>query len=409
MGIYTIKILWELVEKFRSGLDYDAYLLGEFLINYQGGFVRRGFLGEIIYRCAVSLNISPKLFVGVFCALCIAIVVWFFVAQFRRNKICWWLLPLNFCLANVDVIRKDYFFVVSLILILICYKSTWNRILKIILINIIAIITILSHEVFFFYCVPLLCWMIFREDTLSKNTACRILICIPIFLAMLIVSIYHGDSNTAQLIANSWTKTLNIEPATLIPTPTISDESIFDFIGAIGALSWDVEKTFLFHVKRNFLDCSLGISGFIIRPIMLFIVFYFIINFLSTFSSLSYNRTVFFTRIYFFQFLSLLPLFTFLSCDTFRIYFYWFTSSFVFFFLLNDDTVINIAPRWYQRMSDGIHFFFTEKLKAPIWLLIVLLLTLSVPFIGNSLVYSWENNVLMQVYRLFSVGIKTIF
>lgn len=407
MGIYTIKILWELVENIRSGLNYNTYCLGEFLINYQGGFVRRGFLGEIIYQSAVSLNISPQLFVGIFCALCVAIVVWFFVVQFRHNNICWWLLPLNFCLANLSVIRKDYFFVVSLILILICYKSTWNRILKIILINIIAIITILSHEVFFFYCVPLLCWIIFREDTLSKNTACRILICIPIFLAMLIVSIYHGDGNTAQLIANSWTKTLNIDPTTLIP-PTAYDGIIFDFSGAIGALSWDIEKVFFYHVKRNFLECSLGISGFVIRPIMLFIVFYFIINFLSTFSSLTYNRTVFFTRIYIFQFLSLLPLFTFLSCDTFRIYFYWFTSSFIFFFLLNDDTDIKIAPRWYQRMSDGIHFFFTEKLKAPIWLLIVLLLTLSVPFIGNSLVYSWENNVIMQVYRLFSVGIKAI-
>ena len=36
----------------------DSWTIGEWLINYQGGFVRRGFIGEIIYILASSSNLS---------------------------------------------------------------------------------------------------------------------------------------------------------------------------------------------------------------------------------------------------------------------------------------------------------------------------------------------------------------
>ena len=37
----------------------DNWTIGEWLINYQGGFVRRGFGGELIYYLSTIFKISP--------------------------------------------------------------------------------------------------------------------------------------------------------------------------------------------------------------------------------------------------------------------------------------------------------------------------------------------------------------
>lgn len=407
MGIYTLKVLWDLIAHFRNGFSLNSsFFFGEFLINYQGGFVRRGLLGEIIYFCATHMGVSPRLFVGVFCAVCVAVVVWFFITQFKYNEICWWLLPLNYCLANMDVIRKDYFFVVSLILIMYCYNCNWNAIFKTIIINLIAIIAILIHEAFFFYCVPLLYWIIIHDKKLSDCILTKMLMCSPMVLSMIVVSISHGDADTSISIAESWTGIFNVNPYSLIKTD--NPEVTFSLYGAIGALSWSTKDAICFHIDVNFLQKALGISGFIIRPITLLIVFYLLLNYISTFSRLSVSRINAFSRILITQFFSLLPLFTLLSCDTYRIYFYWLTSTFVFFFLLESDVELHIMPQWYQNTTKRIQNFFTVTLKPPIWLLIVLLLIISVPYSNSDLAYMWENNVIMQVYHFFSVVLKNI-
>ena len=47
--------------------QFDSWTIGEWLINYQGGFVRRGLLGEIIYFLTTSLNISPIFIIWLLC------------------------------------------------------------------------------------------------------------------------------------------------------------------------------------------------------------------------------------------------------------------------------------------------------------------------------------------------------
>ena len=42
----------------KTYLD-DSWTIGEWLINYQGGFVRRGLLGEAIYLLCNVIKISP--------------------------------------------------------------------------------------------------------------------------------------------------------------------------------------------------------------------------------------------------------------------------------------------------------------------------------------------------------------
>ena len=57
--IYLISLLFfgifYLYRKHAVGNDTS---ISEYLINYQGGFVRRGFIGEILFRISLFFNLS---------------------------------------------------------------------------------------------------------------------------------------------------------------------------------------------------------------------------------------------------------------------------------------------------------------------------------------------------------------
>lgn len=54
----------------QAFLVHDTWHMGDWLINYQGGFVRRGFLGEIIYQCSEYTAVSPGFYVFLVQTLC---------------------------------------------------------------------------------------------------------------------------------------------------------------------------------------------------------------------------------------------------------------------------------------------------------------------------------------------------
>lgn len=47
----------------QAFLTHSTWHMGDWLINYQGGFVRRGFLGEVIYQLATYTTINPGFYV----------------------------------------------------------------------------------------------------------------------------------------------------------------------------------------------------------------------------------------------------------------------------------------------------------------------------------------------------------
>lgn len=59
LAIFTITA----IGSFYNYLSHHPYKIGDWLINYQGGGIRRGFLGEFIYQLSVFTNISPGFYV----------------------------------------------------------------------------------------------------------------------------------------------------------------------------------------------------------------------------------------------------------------------------------------------------------------------------------------------------------
>ena len=58
--IFLICILFGIPINLVSNNSYDAgWTIVEWLVSYQGGFIRRGLTGSIIYTLTSNLNINP--------------------------------------------------------------------------------------------------------------------------------------------------------------------------------------------------------------------------------------------------------------------------------------------------------------------------------------------------------------
>ena len=78
--------------------DVNGYGYTEMLIDYGGGFVRRGMLGDLIHRLAAAAGVSPLNIIRPLCMAAFVAVAAFFFSRFRRLGLNWWLLasPLLF-------------------------------------------------------------------------------------------------------------------------------------------------------------------------------------------------------------------------------------------------------------------------------------------------------------------------
>lgn len=398
MLVFSIKVAYDILKKgFNAIFCSDSFYPHEFYINYQGGFVRRGLLGEIIFQFCNFTSINPQWIVAIFCLLCFVFVIIFFVRSFQKEGLCWWILPLSIFLGNDDIVRKDYFFIISLIIILYIYRSSITTWLKVTLINICVIITLLSHEAFFFVCVPIVSLMILKNNQVIKTIPLRIVACIPMYIAMISTIIFHGDISTAQQIQQSW---IGIIPGWK-PTLTFND-GLGNYYGSIGSLAWSTDFAYNFHTKINFLYTSFRIPGYILRPLAITLIIYFTFNYITYFSSRKIAKSICtFLCIFIFQLLSLFPLFTFLSCDTRRICFYWLSSSFAFFLTFHEQNIISIFPQWYVRLVIKIRLFFLEKIPSNRLIVSFLIFFMCAPYGGNNIRDAFNTSVIMQLLSIF--------
>lgn len=397
MIVFSMKTLYDIIKNgYYAIKNNNIWSLHEFYINYQGGFIRRGLFGEIIYQFCLLTGANPQFIVGIICILCFIFVIYTFFIIFKKNGIKWWILPLSIFLASLDVVRKDFFFITNLILILYTYRSSIPIWLKVLIINIIVIFTILCHEAFFFVCVPFLTLIILRDKITIPSFTLRVAACLPIWFAMFVVTRHHGDLVSANVIQQSW--------ANIIPNwdPNLPfDDSTKNYAGSIGALAWTTEYAAKLHFSINFLYTSLRIPGYIIRPIAIILLFYFALNYIKYFSSnKTHNRTHLFFNIFLFQFLSLLPMFTILSCDTRRICFYWFSSSFAFFLILSEEILIRSFHYWYHTFTLKIQTWGCKVLPSNKTITLFLIFLVCAPYTGNNIVNAITSSVIMQYVRI---------
>ena len=200
----------------------DTWLVGDWLINYQGGFVRRGLTGELFMGLSqffgiqlVTLVVVFQVFVYLvfFVATCrLAIQVPFSVASFLL--ICSPAFMLFPILDYQGAFRKEILFF-ALLAFLCEYLQNSKRTdhgLPMVIVGMVSVLIVFSHEMLVAYLPYLLCAFVLFNEKLNVKPIKIMLVIIPaVIVAILLMVFAKGDSHIVTAICGSLAPNLPLD------------------------------------------------------------------------------------------------------------------------------------------------------------------------------------------------------
>lgn len=188
---------------------HDSYQMTEWLINYAGGFVRRGLAGSLIGMISEATGIQANHLV-IFTSLSCFIVLGVWLLR-RATATFPAVLILSCVVIGIpayqdSIVRKDC---LGLLLLLGCMQTLDSRLPRpvvIALVNLLASAAILCHETFVFYA---LAGIVFfgPGDGMGQNWMKMLRRCCLLFpagICFLLTVIYHGTPQHAVAVNDSW-------------------------------------------------------------------------------------------------------------------------------------------------------------------------------------------------------------
>ncbi|MCO5231202.1 MAG: hypothetical protein M9958_08605 [Chitinophagales bacterium] len=404
-SLFTILLLVNLIQQFSYSHSYESWQLSEWLINYQGGYVRRGLFGEILFLIAKkSPHIEIGLIIKIFSLTCLIALVAFFIIQFKRKGIPLYILSTCLFFAvhftnGMYWTKRDYLMMLLYISCIAIYEKVKNIYLNILLVNVILILAIQVHEAIALFSLPILFLIVrikFYKYSFISSIFLAILFLLPSIFSFLLVIKYHGDFHTAQNIWDSWVLVIGA-------TPSEVDNWSH---GVISSMSWTSEMALQFHKDKNFHSESMGISSLPFWILTAPIIYYIASNYMYVFQKdkktfTNENRTNF-SGILFFQFICILPFFLFLSCDIGRVVFYWMTSSFIIYFMIPKKAIIQIFPRFYLNIIQNLNDIADRIIYPSKAIIAILLLIIGIPTAGFSIDFIIESSVIGNILMWLS-------
>lgn len=328
----------------KTSIDYGTFDISDWLINYEGGFIRRGILGQILWNLEQLHLYDVRIAITIICFATSIVIIILAYRIFKEEGWSILIIPTGFILGFTIFGlggRRDLLSLLLTYLVFYLYKSvithTGKKTGRWFLFYFISILQILIHEASFFYTFPILILFLFQKNrnsqcALSKNIKVCLLQFMPIFIAMAIVCIFKGDQKTAEIIWNSWNKIFVIFPYQ-------GDTTI---IGAgVDALSWGTQETFINHLKAGYL--GVNSPSYLRIPIVMFNLFvaYLLVSRINTVDMGIFRKkqmdNIFMSNILLIQFAVMIPMFTVLSCDWGRTIPYWLLTSLFFYHIFKSE------------------------------------------------------------------------
>ena len=216
---------------------FNIWPVTEWLINYQGGFVRRGLIGELLLRWSdPSIGMLPNLYRLTLISYLVYVALFFaiyFLAKIQHYRVLLIALLIQGGIYHMGIsadfyTRKENLFLIlfGLLCLMYIYASRRQGIYqKYLLIGFTSLailfgpVMILIHEAYFFMSMPmtaLLFWVASKENPhflfIRIGAWAYLLICTVMFI---ICSMNHGDVALAQTIWDSlpWMDRIKLSPA----------------------------------------------------------------------------------------------------------------------------------------------------------------------------------------------------
>ncbi|MEG2762554.1 hypothetical protein [Chryseobacterium sp.] len=198
---------------------WNSFYQSDFYINYEGGFVRRGLDGQIIYELSKITSMNAiwiqktynLLFFLIFAAL-----AGYFIVKYRPPffSVFSTSILLLFVFYLGRGIRKDHILLVFFLLSCFEIVRRKNKTLAFISVNLLSITASLIHELYFivsfFPIVLLLKNFIFEKDQLSEYLRSALVLLPSTLVFMIIFFLGLGNSDQQQAILASW-KQMGVE------------------------------------------------------------------------------------------------------------------------------------------------------------------------------------------------------
>lgn len=401
VAFFSCQMITTIIGDVRFDHTYGDFNISDWLINYQGGFIRRGFIGEMLFQIYQLHPFSVKdVIIGmdIIAFICFAAVS---VRAFIREK--WSLLPLLFPLAVVDSgivkYRRDFLILVLLYGLYVLYFKFYSnkKYLHLVLLEIVMVLSILIYEPTFFLFVPLL--GIITYCNTPGSVGHRLMYCLGLFAAPIITMaaacLCKGDPNQAQLIWDSWQPLFAAYP-----------EAGFDpeKIGlGVEFLGHGLKETILFHTEMLFgyphLLAPESVLGNVLM-VLLYCMIYLMVTRVPGVNlkqrQLTQNtHAATLSTLFIIQIVVMLPMLTALSCDIGRTIPYCMYTTFFLTYYLDKK---GLAIRWPEIVHNG-----SEKIQGymsrsrvlssyPLYVLIFLLTPLGftfAPLVSNTILYQW--------------------
>ena len=201
------------VSKFYSFYtEYSAWQYVDWLINYQGGFVRRGLIGEFLFQIHKMINIDLDILIFSFVSFLYLMVSFFLIKtiKYLENSQLNTLIFLSpgfflYPIMNSEVIgRKDILFLLVTAFFVFFEKRLNNKNLFVVLI-LLAFFLSLSHSIFLFYS-PYLFFLFFLIKSVRKvkiTLAEIIIFLMSLFVIFFLIYFNQGDELIVSEICKS--------------------------------------------------------------------------------------------------------------------------------------------------------------------------------------------------------------
>lgn len=407
--IYSFVIMTQIVVFLflRDAMDPDYkqafidFSFSDFLINYEGGFVRRGLIGELLLKSSTLFGFDIGTTILSLCIISTVALILLLIYLFRNKGLSYFILPIcillgGFAMNRLTLFRRDALMLLIIYLIFYLYKKykDHRRPAYYVLFSVSCTIVILIHEASFFCFVPfILLHQLFsyKEKNYLSNVFRTLIFLSPAILTMLAVIIYKGDENTAGAIWNSYQPYFNEKYGEMLPVGQ-----------GVQALTWNNAQTFMFHFTTNYTKPIIQyVPRAVVWALIYFITFYLCAN-VNRIRLFSYEKKLinsnFLTATLLIQFISLLPMFTILSCDLRRVTIYWTITSFFIFAIFENNQIL---PEKIKHISKKINTLFNDnKLLSNSYFYIFVSTTIICPFAAFPLPDAFYTSVIGNLYRI---------